>query len=380
MRYGVLAIILMGMAQWVTALASASPPEVPDFPAPDPALVSEIPIVPATESQWKLPPPLPPVDGTQTVTRQRPIDLTVADGMVPLESPEVVSPDAVTTNMATTEPAVPNATSSEVPTLILNLPEMPPLESSSNETPESPSDETSPKDVPLSTPAETVGDELWRGSVSDERLLAMAPPDGMIRNMETWQWLWKYWGGGVVAPVFDPTTQIAMVATVPGHKTLGTPLIWPDGRVEFAVRGTTEECEGFGFQIALIPSQGVRRINGQAYSKTPMEWVCGEILIPSELETFTNAKMTISLYRTGSRPGSHAQRIATCESQPISHEQRERDKTYGFGLGTQERVRAGVTYYVILTMESETFRVRRYCNVDATWTIRERIEDDRPSG
>ncbi|MDO4558233.1 MAG: hypothetical protein Q4C47_04645, partial [Planctomycetia bacterium] len=215
-------------------------------------------------------------------------------------------------------------------------------------------------------PAELVGEDLWRGVLPDPQLLRLSPPDGIIRSQASWRLLWKYWGGGVAAPAYDPATQIALVATVPGRRTQGTPLIWPDGRVEFAVGGTTELCEGVGYQIALISSEGIRRINGKPYrSDLATEWIPGEIRIPSELATFTKAKVTISLYRTsGRRTDLPAERIAEVELEDISHERWEGEKAYGFGVGGITSIRPGVVYYVEMKVESEEYRERQFRNVE----------------
>ncbi|MDO4557779.1 MAG: hypothetical protein Q4C47_02305, partial [Planctomycetia bacterium] len=76
MRYGVPAIFMIGLVCGQMASVPAQTPEAPLFPAPDPAFVSEIPVVPGVSPKPELPPPLPPLAEVRTVTLRRPVELT----------------------------------------------------------------------------------------------------------------------------------------------------------------------------------------------------------------------------------------------------------------------------------------------------------------
>jgi hypothetical protein len=195
-------------------------------------------------------------------------------------------------------------------------------------------------------------ENIWSGIVSDVRRRNIIPKDGVIRDVASWKMLWKYWAGDVPAPEFDPTRQMVIVVTVAGpNRTIGTPLLRDDGRIEFAVGGTRMAGPGFGYRMAIIPKQGVRIIGGKPFHEKESEWVTGEILIPKELDSFSGATVEVSLFRTHiSRTSLPAERIASCEVEQVEHH-RWKTERFCFGLGTESLVRSAATYYVTLNVK-----------------------------
>ncbi len=212
-------------------------------------------------------------------------------------------------------------------------------------------------DDTVAQPAEEVGDHLWSGIVSDERRRVLEPVDGVIRTSDAFELLWKYWGGTTPKPDFDPQTQLVLVATVNGpNQTLGVPVLGDHGRVEFAVGGTLMAGPGFGWRMAILPKMGIQQLNGRAFSETPAEWVCGDILIPKELPAIQNATLVITLFRTNvRRPSLPAERVDQIEISDVSHTPWKNERIC-FGVGVENTLKTAATYYVTVSLKQNDQR------------------------
>lgn len=212
-------------------------------------------------------------------------------------------------------------------------------------------------DNAITEPAEEVGDHMWSGIVGDEQRRILVPADGIIRTADTFELLWKYWAGTAPKPDFDPKTQLVLVATVDGpNQALGVPVLGDNGRVEFAVGGTSTAGPGFGWRMAILPKEGIQQINGHAFSEIPTEWACGDILIPKEQPSFQNATLVITLFRTNTRRSSlPADRVSQMEIPEVSHTQWKNDR-HCFGLGIENSLKESANYYITVSLKQNDHR------------------------
>jgi hypothetical protein len=100
----------------------------------------------------------------------------------------------------------------------------------------------------------------FRGRVSNE--LALAAKDGYVAGPRAWARLWKDWKIEGKLPKIDWKNEVVLIGTSNGSR-LSLNARLEMGDLRLSVFGTDDLRPDSGFHIIVVPSKGVKTINGK---------------------------------------------------------------------------------------------------------------------
>jgi hypothetical protein len=109
---------------------------------------------------------------------------------------------------------------------------------------------------------------LFQGSIDDEKLLAKAPPTGVITTQKGFDDLFTAWKLGDKKPEIDFKKDLVVVSTTVGSKlNLAVVLNTDKGDLQVLGLATRDLRPGFRYVIGVAPSEGVKTVNGKELPK-----------------------------------------------------------------------------------------------------------------
>jgi len=107
--------------------------------------------------------------------------------------------------------------------------------------------------------------QTWQAKVQDEALKNAAPPSGFVTNAKEFAALWKAWRGDEKVPDVDFKKNLVLVGLAGGPNIAGIgATLSDDGNLTVLVRQTLIGGPGFGYQLAVVPRDGIKTVNGKA--------------------------------------------------------------------------------------------------------------------
>ncbi len=108
----------------------------------------------------------------------------------------------------------------------------------------------------------------WSGVVADEKKQKAAPESGLVIDQKTLDAIWKAWCAGDPPRVnFD--THFVLVQTKKAKLSFIHYTVTDEGELTFTIgvqgdKNGPKEIDGFGYAMAVVPREGVKRYNGKA--------------------------------------------------------------------------------------------------------------------
>ncbi len=111
----------------------------------------------------------------------------------------------------------------------------------------------------------------YKGRISNE--LAMLAKDGYVAGPKAWAKLWKEWKIEGKLPAIDWKNEMVLVATAGGSGMGLSAALTDKGDLKAQVIATADIRPDSAFQIIVVPSKGVKTINGKkpAFESRPEE-------------------------------------------------------------------------------------------------------------
>ena len=112
-------------------------------------------------------------------------------------------------------------------------------------------------------PREYKPERVWAGTLRDEPLRQAAPGGGVIVDEATFAGVWQAWRPGERQPEVDFDARFVAVGTIAGPNRMFVTASMRGGDVRVTFGGTKIGGPGFGYAMALLPREGVERVNGR---------------------------------------------------------------------------------------------------------------------
>ena len=113
----------------------------------------------------------------------------------------------------------------------------------------------------------------FTGKIADPDLENARPKSGIINNPESWKELWTVWRPDKAFNEIDFSNQVVLVNTAPGPNLVfaSTLKLDSNGNLSYETASSRMEGKGFGYLIMVIPSAGVKSVNGMSIDGKPVK-------------------------------------------------------------------------------------------------------------
>ena len=155
------------------------------------------------------------------------------------------------------------------------------------------------------------------GKIADPKLASARPDSGVIDNDSDWKKLWMAWRPNEPVQNVDFENHLVLVETAPGPNTVFANILklTDQGDLKYETASSRMGGPGFGYLIMVVPSTGIKTVNGKSKDGQP---VADKATEPKPMKT--RPENGVSNRKPVTEPPSKTQTVrdpGDPESQPV---------------------------------------------------------------